>query len=355
MDKINKLFNLLHSSPELSMNEDKTNQIIFNFLKTNTSLNVYKKEGFVYAVHFEDNNYENVAFRADIDAIKDENGKPFHGCGHDGHTTTLCRLAFLLDNKKLSKNIYFFFQPGEETGEGAILVNRYLQELNISRIYGFHNIPGYKSGLVLLKPGTFACASKGITINFEGKQSHAAYPESGNNPAFAIADVINNFGTLLNKSLYKGLVLATIVNVSVGEKNAFGVNAGNGELSVTIRAEYENELNKIQNNLLDLSSNICEKYGIKMTYNCFDEFPETYNDIHEYNRIKSILLKNQIDYTELESPMRWSEDFGHYLKNTNGIYIGIGSGIDHPDLHTKDFAYNTNIINYSAKVLSLFI
>ena len=37
--------------------------------------------------------------------------------------------------------------------------------------------------------------------------------------------------------------------------------------------------------------------------------------------------------------MRWSEDFGHYLKVCPGTYFGIGSGEKQPPLHTEDYEY----------------
>ena len=37
--------------------------------------------------------------------------------------------------------------------------------------------------------------------------------------------------------------------------------------------------------------------------------------------------------------MRWSEDFGHYLKICPGAFFGIGAGEAHPPLHTENYAY----------------
>ncbi len=355
MKNVIELFNRLHETPELSMHEEKTKQIIIDYLHENTSLEVNDAGGFLYAVHFENPDFENVAYRADTDAIKSASGKAFHGCGHDGHSATLCRLAEMINKECTGKNVYFFFQRAEETGEGARLIAPHLKRLGISRIYGYHNIPKFDEGTVLLREGTFACASKGITVTFTGKQSHAAYPESGVNPAFAIARVIGAWNDILKSTQYKKSVLATIVGVSVGEKDAFGVNAGTGSLSVTIRAELDSDLKTLENAIKEASEREAKNDGISLSYEFFDCFPATINSSAEFERAKSLLAQRGVKYELLESPMRWSEDFGHYLNVTRGMFVGIGTGKACPDLHTENYTFNTRIIERSAEILRLLL
>ena len=52
----------------------------------------------------------------------------------------------------------------------------------------------------------------------------------------------------------------------------------------------------------------------------------------------------------LKQPMRWSEDFGNYLNNkySKGAFIGIGAG-DCPDLHTRDYEYPDELLDYHIK------
>lgn len=42
--------------------------------------------------------------------------------------------------------------------------------------------------------------------------------------------------------------------------------------------------------------------------------------------------------------MRWSEDFGEYLKHCKGAFFGIGAGVDHPHLHTEDYEYPNKLL-----------
>lgn len=43
--------------------------------------------------------------------------------------------------------------------------------------------------------------------------------------------------------------------------------------------------------------------------------------------------------------MRWSEDFGWYLKNTSGMFFGIGVGENAAGLHTAEYEFNDDVIN----------
>ncbi len=78
---------------------------------------------------------------------------------------------------------------------------------------------------MLLRRGTFACASRGMTLSFSGAPSHAAYPECGKNPGFAAARLISALPELTESSGYGGLAMATLVGAKIGAK-AFGSAAG---------------------------------------------------------------------------------------------------------------------------------
>ena len=51
----------------------------------------------------------------------------------------------------------------------------------------------------------------------------------------------------------------------------------------------------------------------------------------------------------LEVPMRWSEDFGHYLKKCTGAFFGIGAGEDHAALHTIHYEYPDELLEHTAE------
>jgi amidohydrolase len=353
----------LHKNAELSGKEEITQNILKNFIKSNTSFRIVDKKSYFYAVYKNKENIPNIAIRADIDAVPiDENIKTgycsinkgvSHKCGHDGHSSILVMLALLIEENKLyDKNIYLLFQPAEEIGQGAkqIVEDNFLKENNIDEIYSFHNIPNYKKESILIKEEVFACASKGMIIKLKGKPSHAAYPEFGTNPSIAAADIIKFISEVPKIGDYKGMVLSTLINVSIGEK-AFGTSAGYGEIMTTIRAENEDDLNKIENKIKEFTKIVSKENKLQYSISFCDEFPETRNNKYCVDKIRQVAINNNVETDEIDSAFRWSEDFGYYLKDVKGCMFGIGSGLNQPQLHTLEYDFPDDIIYSSAKFL----
>ena len=337
----------LHGCPELSGQERKTQEVLKAFLRENTTLELVEREGWFYAAHREGEGLPNVAWRCDMDAIPGEEG-PYHGCGHDGHCAAAAGLALLAEGKTLGRNLFFLFQPAEETGEGARRCLPFLQEEGIGRIFGFHNIPGFPLGAVLCREGTFACASRGLTIRLTGKQSHAAYPELGTNPAFLAAGLLEGLPALLAPERWKGLVLATVVQVAVGEK-AFGVSAGEGEVSLTLRAHLGEELEQLQEEIQAYVTREGARQGIASRFVVQDAFPHTASTPALEARLEDAWRRKGLQVLPLEEPMRWSEDFGWYLGQVPGVFFGIGAGEACPGLHTPDYSFPDELLPAALK------
>lgn len=167
MTKIYDLRRRLHSIPEASMHEMRTKAVLMSFLRENTDLEIVDRGAWFYAVlkssddRIGDEERTPIAFRADMDAVCGQDGKPGHYCGHDGHSSILCGAAAWLSRAmekcgNTHRDVYFIFQPGEEIGAGARLCRDLIIEKNIGEIYGLHNIPGYPRNHVLTIDGTFA-------------------------------------------------------------------------------------------------------------------------------------------------------------------------------------------------------
>ncbi len=357
MKSIVDLRHRLHRNAELSGCESETMNIIKGFIKENTSLEVADRGKYFYAFKYNGSNSRNIAFRADMDALPIDEGTDIeycslnkgvsHKCGHDGHCAMLCGMILEADKMKTDKNIYFLFQPAEETGKGSKICLDFIRKNNIDEIYGFHNIPGYRKNAVLLKYGTFACASTGIEISLKGKVTHAAYPEMGINPSFAAGEIIE-WVKALNEKEHKGIVLATIVGVEIGEE-AYGTSAGEGRVMITLRGEREDEYNDAKDSLCDFVKKCCEKYSVEFAINFIEEFGATIN--HSESVDKVIKCCEGSDIMIIDKPFRWSEDFGEYLKITKGAFIGIGDGEEYPGLHTQEYDFPDYIIETCINVM----
>lgn len=334
LDKMIALRRLLHDHPERSGEERHTKALIIDFLRTHTSLEIVPCGDGFYAAHRETRTSKPaIALRADYDALPAPNGSAAHLCGHDGHAAAVCGVALRLEGCTFNRNIFVLFQPAEETGEGAKSCLALLEQEQIDEIYGAHNLPGYPLGEIRTRPGTFACASLGLAITFQGTPTHAAYPENGISPAPAVGQLLCALPVLAEPHRYTGMTLCTVIGVQMGEK-AFGCAASQAEIWLTLRAEHDKDLTALQTGILKTAQDLAQAFHLGLSHQVQDAFPATENHTPCAQRVLS--LKNA---KILDAPMRWSEDFGHYLQHCPGAYFGIGAGERCAPLHTESYEY----------------
>ena len=366
LEKIKRLRHELHAHPELSMKERETKRRLMEFLRENTKLFIEDRGHYFYAyADGKNEELEPIAFRADMDALpmEEKAGLPYgsknpgvcHKCGHDGHCAALCGLALEADRLGTDRPVYFIFQHGEEIGGGGEECAGLIREKGIRRVFAFHNMSGYPEGQVLVKSGVTQCTSKGLTIYMEGTPAHASQPEDGKNPAAALAKLAlaieamagaqrgeENAGQGENSS-FGGFVLATIVELSAGGRN-FGIAASKGSVSVTLRADYERDLNRLEERIRETAQGLAKRYGLALSFEEQDFFPETVNDPEAVSLVRRAAASLKIPVRELSQPFRASEDFGYYLKQCPGAIFYIGNGEDHPQLHTAEYDFNDGIL-----------
>jgi amidohydrolase len=349
----------LHRCPEISNHEVWTKQHLIDFLKQYTSLEIVDRGLWFYAAYHAGNEKKNIAFRADFDAVPMEedlalphgskNPGISHKCGHDGHSASLAGFALEIDQDGADKNIFFLFQHAEETGDGAAQCVAFIKEHNIEEIFAYHNMSGMALNSVNVIDGTVNFASRGMAIHMEGTPTHASQPELGRNPAFAIARIINTISELTCQENNKGIVLCTVIQVDIGER-AFGIAASKGDLLLTIRAQFEEELDELQQQLENLSLEQGEAYGLQVSFSYHDVFPVTSNHSESCDKIRRVCKERGIDLNEMLIGFRTSEDFGHYLKETKGAIFYIGNGVDYPHIHTSSYDFNDEIIETAVEI-----
>lgn len=349
----------LHQNPEISNHEAWTKQHLINFLKGYTNLEIVDRGLWFYAIYHAGEDKKNIAFRADFDAVPmDEyidipygsnNPGVSHKCGHDGHAASLAGFALEIDQNGADKNIFFLFQHAEETGDGAAQCAAFIKERDIEEIFAYHNMSGMTLNSVNVIDGTSNFASRGMTIYMEGVPTHASQPELGRNPAYAIAKVINSIPAYTEKEGSRGMVLCTVIQVNIGER-AFGIAASKGELLLTIRAQYEDELDELQRNLENLARKQGEEYGLKVLFSYNDVFPATSNHKESSDKIRHVCKKKGFNLVEMKIGFRGSEDFGHYLKETKGAICYIGNGENYPHVHTNNYDFPDQIIETAVEL-----
>lgn len=343
----------LHAHPEASGEEEKTREILKAFLRKYTSLTLVEHPRWFYAVHREEGATETIALRADHDAIISEDGRPFHGCGHDGHSAILAGTAMYLEGREVGNNIVFLFQHAEENGAGAKECVALFREVEVDRIYGLHNIPGLPLHHLCTKPGALQCASTGVIIEVEGRQSHASEPEKGSNPIYPLSTLVKElevfsefrgFGPMEACGLsFKGLVLATVVSLRLGEEGAFGVSPSRSRLELTVRALYDEDLEKLLQWIRKELETLVDKETMHCQMSFSDTFPETVNDEAITAHWFKVMEEAGLETMQLQDPVRASEDFGTYLKEKPGCYFYLGAG-DSAPVHTLEYTFVDEII-----------
>ena len=361
LEKILNLRHELHAHPDLSMEEVWTRSHLMEFLRESTkNLEIVDCGRWFYAMYRAKDPRGTIGFRADFDALPIEESLPdlpwasripgvSHKCGHDGHAASLAGLALEIDQEGCDKNVVFLFQHAEETGAGAKETVETLSGLGIDEFYAYHNYNGDPAGTVIVRNAVAHCASTGMTVAMTGTVAHASMPEDGNSPAIPIAKLACMLPELAAPERYKGLVLCTIVQIDVGKK-AFGVAPGYGELSMTVRAENEAELDALVAEIRAAAEQLSGAQGLGLEITFDDAFPETRNADWCADKVRSAAKALGLPLCELTEPRRGSEDFGHILKAIPGCNFGIAGGEDLPALHTFSYDFPDRILETAVEV-----
>ncbi len=356
--EIIKLRREIHKHPEVSNDEYNTSSRIITYIKKFNPDKIIKlgETGVAFAFNGKKKG-KTVVFRSELDAlpIQEKSGVEYtsindhisHSCGHDGHMSILTGLAQKIsENRPSGGSVILLFQPAEEVEQGArdVVGNQKFIKLKPDYIFALHNLPGFEKHKIILKKGSFASASKGMTIKLTGKTAHAAEPQNGISPADAISEIIKKLHLIReNKKLFKDFVLLTIIHIQLGEIS-FGTSPGYAELRITLRA-FENEdmevlTDKCEKKIREISK--AEKLECKISYS--ETFPATVNNDDCFAIVEKSAKYIDLDIQNIEEPFKWSEDFGYFTEKYDACYFGLGSGKDQPQLHNPDFNFPDDII-----------
>ena len=338
----------LHDCPERSGHEARTKSEIAAFLRENTSLQVRDMGAWLLARRVEGEDLPWWGLRADMDALPVEGTEcdARHGCGHDGHSAVLCGLALALEGRRVGKNLCLIFQGAEETGEGARAVCDGWDDLErLERVYALHNIPGFPRGAALVRRGCFACASCGLSVRVTGRPAHAAYPGDGVNPIELLSRLALETPEMIDGILAGDdrLLMRTLIGLNAGGDN-FGLSASAGALNLTLRGHRQADIDALIERIKARAMAGCAAQGMTCAFELRDVFPDTTNDDAVVAEALPRLRDAGLRVVELGEPMRWSEDFGWFLKRVPGMYFGIGAGEEAPGLHTAEYQFDDALI-----------
>jgi amidohydrolase len=283
--RVVELRRLLHENAELSGHEQRTVGILQGFLADSRPDIILRDlgggAGFAVIYHSEGLG-PTLVLRSDVDALpiretralahRSRNPEVSHKCGHDGHMAILAGLALRVQPMRLrAGKLVLLFQSAEETGAGAleIINDRGFQDLRPDYIFALHNLPGYPLGQVLIRPGVFTCASRGMIIRLLGASAHAAYPERAVSPTCAFTEILQGLSRLSASS--NSLNLVTVVYARLGEI-AFGTAPGNAEIMATLRSDNDQPLEQLAREAEALAQRAVLNSGLGLEISWRDNF-----------------------------------------------------------------------------------
>lgn len=352
----------LHQYAELSGHEESTTEYLkshIHNLKNAEIIEPDKFHGFI--VKFEgDPDKPSVGFRCDIDAlpIEDDIEASYtsitpgvgHKCGHDGHATWLLGMAMYFDLQKNQPKgtRWLIFQPSEENGQGAKQMVSWMKEAGMipDYLFGFHNIPGFPLGELLLKNSTFCLASTGLVIRYTGISSHAAEPEKGTNPTFIIGKLLAELEPVSFHLEVGNTRIITPIHTCIGQV-AFGTNPGDGVLMLTVRASTDALLSELMEHIREKATMLVTHEKIKVSFSEEEYFPATINHQEAFDQLSHAVEKDSLPCRQLLEAMRWSEDFGHYATISRACYFGIGSGLNNFPLHHPKYDFPDDLLPHA--------
>lgn len=365
MNSMNHLIQLrhtLHQFPETALEETQTAQRILEFfepLAPDHTLENLGGTGLAFVFRGE-NPGKRILFRSELDALPIADLKKTdhqsqitgkgHLCGHDGHMAILCGLGEKFSHSRpKSGEVVLLFQPAEETGDGAraVLADSRFDQIRPDFAFALHNLPGYPLHQVVMRTGTFAAGSTGMTIMLTGKTSHSAHPEAGINPAQALAHLIQELPKLPQEA--KGFALLTLIHAELGSL-AFGTSAGKGSLSMTLRAFNQKDLDELTEKVREKAKAVASSGRLELEFSFVEQFAVSVNDPELYQVVENAAMRLGLSFTEKPEPFRWSEDFGLFSQVCPSFLFGLGSGENCPQLHEGAYDFPDELIETGGRM-----
>lgn len=366
----------LHQHPELSFEEEKTSQYIYDQLKSfgNIELSRPTKTSVVGRI-IGSVPGKVVAIRADMDAlpIQEENNSEYasqnpgvmHACGHDGHTAMLLGAAKVLSSLKgqIEGEIRLFFQHAEELFPGGAeeMVQAGVMD-GVDTVIGAHLWSPLEIGKIGIVYGPMMASPDTFYLNVNGKGGHAALPHQTIDSIAIASQVVTNLQHIVSRNTdpLDNLVLSVTKFVGGTTHN---VIPGSVEICGTVRS-FDPDLRKEVPKLMErVIKGITEAHGA--TYDFKYEFG--YRPVINDERVTEVLESTVVEVYGEEAidrmkPNMGGEDFSAFQQKAEGtfFYIGAGNpqkGADYPHHHARfeidedSLEKGVNLFVYSAMKL----
>lgn len=344
----------LHERPELSFEEEKTAQFVFDTLKGFEGLELSRPtRTSVMARLMGPRPGKVLAVRADMDAlpIQEENSFEFvsqnsgvmHACGHDGHTAMLLGTAKILTQLRdhIRGEVRFLFQHAEELSPGGAqeMVDAGVLD-GVDAVIGQHLWAPIQVGTIAIKAGPFMAAPDTFDITILGRGGHAAHPNQTVDSIAIAAQVITNLQHIVSR--YNDPIEPLVVSVTrVAAGTAYNVIPGSAHMAGTVRT-FDEKLRQTVPELMErIVRGITEAHGADYEFKYEFGYRPVINDETVTNLVRESLLEVfGDDVVQTAVPVMGGEDFSAYQQHTPGTFFFVGAGneekgIVYPHHHPK--------------------
>nr|WP_159465372.1 M20 aminoacylase family protein [Scandinavium goeteborgense] len=358
-----------HQHPEIGFEEHQTSEQVARLL-TQWGYEVHRGlagTGVVGTLKV-GNGSKRLGIRADMDALpmQESSGKEwasktdgkFHGCGHDGHTTTLLYAAeYLARTRNFSGTLHVIFQPAEELlyGGRVMVEDGLFDKFPCDHIFGLHNMPSQKIGKIGLHDGAMMASSDTLHIEVTGKGGHGAVPEHTVDATLVACHITVALQSIVSRNItpFEPAVV-TVGSIQAG--HAPNIINEKVLMKLTVRTLSEKVRQTVLQRIHDIAIAQAESFNATATLTHVNGSPVLKNDPAANEMVRSVAgdLFGKDEVVTIGSFMG-SEDFAFMLeKNPNGCYFTIGAG-DEPDrcmVHNPGYDFNDKILITGAALWS---
>ena len=356
----------LHMNPELSFQEVKTAQYIYDFY---AQLGIEVKagvggNGVVARVHG-GRPGKTVALRADFDAlpIQDEKEVSYkstvsgvmHACGHDGHTATLLHVAKAIHEiqENLAGEYVFIHQHAEEFAPGgaiSMIEDGCLEGVDV--IFGTHLWSLTPFGSIEYLVGPVMAAADRFEISIHGAGGHGAAPHQTKDAVLIGSQLVMNLQQLVSRRV-NPIESAVLSIGSFIADNAFNVIANSAKLGGTVRTFNPEVQNLMEREMKRMIDGVALSNDCTIEFNYFRGYPAVVNHAAETEFIKTVAesIPNVTSVVEC-NPQMGGEDFGYYLEKIPGTFFFTGAKPENPyPHHHPKFDFDERAMLLAAKTL----
>jgi len=359
----------IHQHPELGFQEVRTSRLVADEL-AELGIEVQTGVGKTGVVGYIGEGAPVIGIRADMDALpiiettglefSSQNPGAMHACGHDAHTAILLGVARMFTEMpdRPAGQIRLLFQPSEEAQDaedksgGMRMVEEGALD-DVDHVIALHVSSGTPSGRVEIRDGYAMAAVDSFYATLHGEGCHGAYPHTGVDPIFILAQVINAIHGVRARRI-NPMHPAVISIGSVHGGDADNVIPNEIKISGTIRS-YDEETRQRLWKELEAAIAVSRALGGDYTFHIREGYPATYNDptvaLLVENVVTDLFGKEQLYPPEAGMG---AEDFGYMTQKAPGAMFFLGAKKDEVNRphHSPIFDIDESNLYMGAAVLA---